>query len=320
MFEALPLGRRVVRGQLPAGAQSSGFWIGPFFARYLTEREVVPARAENLGDDKLTVLLGDAAQVLRGLPADTFDGAVTSPPYYNAREYAQWSNLYCHMHDMYIIGQQVFRTLKPGSTYLYNVFDYFDNENSVVFSAMGKKRVLLAALSVDAFRRAGFEVVGNIVWDKGDIEGKRGFNAGNFSPYYQAPFNCWEHILVFRKPGGELKQRAVADRLAGRVLRQGAVIKMIRGENVHGHTAPFPDEIPALLVRELPQGACVLDPFGGSLTTGRVAERHGLRAVCVERSREYCELGLRIRRADAQATRTATAQLGVGILRLPRCH
>ena len=52
-----------------------------------------------------------------------------------------------------------------------------------------------------ATEAAGFQVRGNIVWDKGDIEGKRGFNAGNFSPFYQAPFNCWEHVLVFRKPG-----------------------------------------------------------------------------------------------------------------------
>jgi len=51
-------------------------------------------------------------------------------------------------------------------------------------------------------RRVGFELQGNTAWYKGEIEGKRNYNQGNRSPYYQAPLNCWEHCLVFRKPGG----------------------------------------------------------------------------------------------------------------------
>ena len=69
-------------------------------------------------------------------------------------------------------------------------------------------------------------------------------------------------------------------------------------ENVHGHTAPFPEALPELLIRVLRPGAVVLDPFAGSLTTGRVAVRHGLRAVCIERSEEYCRLGLRMHEAE----------------------
>lgn len=140
---------------------------------------------------------------------------------------------------------------------------------------------------MDVFRRVGFELAGCVVWDKGEIEGKRGFNAGNFSPYYQAPFNCWEHVLAFRKPGKARKAAPLSE-----VVRQKPVIKMVRGENKHGHSAPFPDRIPELLAALVPAGGVVLDPFAGSLTTGRVAIRHGLSAICVERSREYCELGL----------------------------
>jgi hypothetical protein len=67
---------------------------------------------------------------------------------------------------------------------------------------MGKKRMILGAYVVNLFRRVGFELDGNVVWYKGQIEGKRNFNQGNRSPYYQLPFNCWEHVFVFRKPGG----------------------------------------------------------------------------------------------------------------------
>lgn len=319
-FDSAGLGRITQHHVLRLESRSHDFWGGPFFRRYVCTSAKSAAPLRNLGDEDFQVLLGDSAAVLRSLPAAMFDGAVTSPPYYNARDYAQWPNIYCHLHDMFDINAEVFRTLKPGAFYLYNVFDYFDNENTIVFSAMGQRRMILSAYTVDLFRRIGFDLIGNVVWDKGDIEGKRGFNAGNFSPYYQAPFNCWEHILVFRKPArngsksnGKLngKHGDAGSQLAGRVLRQQPVMKMVRGENVHGHTAPFPDELPDLLVSRLNRGDIVLDPFGGSLTTGRVSERYGVRSVCIERSEEYCQLGLRMREATKTATLAERAQLAL---------
>ncbi|MGH9429817.1 MAG: DNA-methyltransferase, partial [Terriglobia bacterium] len=224
---------------------------------------------------------------------------VTSPPYYNAREYSQWANIYTYLYDMYNINRQVFRILKPGALYLFNIFDYFDNENNVSLSAMGEKRMILGAYIVDIFRRVGFSCVGNVVWDKGEIEGKRGFNNGNFSPYYQAPFNCWEHIFVFQKPPGPAD---LADRLP-RLIEQKPVIKMIQGNNVHGHSAPFPEAIPVLLADLLRPGAVILDPFAGSMTTALVARKLGKRSICVEKDPQYFELGLRkLREQSRQAT------------------
>jgi DNA modification methylase len=75
------------------------------------------------------------------------------------------------------------------------------------------------------------------------------------------------------------------------------VFKIVNGENRHGHTAPFPDALPLMLVKLLAKGQVVLDPYGGSLTTGRAAEQHGVSSVCVERDRGYCELGLAMRSA-----------------------
>ena len=68
----------------------------------------------------------------------------------------------------------------------------------LLYSLQWATRNLSSMLAL--FRRVGFRLCGNVVWDKGDIEGKRAFNSGNYSPYYQSPFNCWEHILVFGKP------------------------------------------------------------------------------------------------------------------------
>ncbi len=286
------------------------FWHGPFFARYVCGATSSSHGLElrNLGASDFQVFQGDSSEILRVLPEGLFDAAVTSPPYYNAREYSQWPNVYCYLWDMFRVNREVFRTLKPGAPYFYNIFDYFDNERTVVFSAMGEKRMILSAYTVDLFRRIGFECVGNVVWDKGDIEGKRGFNSGNFSPYYQAPFNCWEHVFIFRKPG-DPDIGVGRDVSVNYVLREQPVVKMVRGENVHGHTAPFPDAIPELAIRAVPKGGWVLDPFAGSLTTGRVASRHGVRSVCIERSKEYCLLGLRMKTEEDAQKQRAEQQL-----------
>jgi DNA modification methylase len=301
-FDPAELARSVKRENSMAPVKwglSKGFFGSAWFQRY-----AMVAKSHQGGVDKspsakrvslggLTLVNGDSAVALSSYPDDYFDAAVTSPPYFNAREYAQWPNIYCHMFDMQRISEACFRVLKPGGYYLYNVFDYFDNENSVVFSAMGDKRLILSAYTIDCFRRAGFELLGSVAWDKGEIEGKRAFNSGNFSPYYQAPFNCWEHVLVFRKAGGAVGGGGRRPVLPA-VLRAKPVMKMVRGENVLGHTAPYPVDIPNLLRSLMPNGGRVLDPFGGSGTTARALRDYASEIVCIERSEEYCELALRL--------------------------
>ncbi|WP_435737374.1 DNA methyltransferase [Cellulosimicrobium sp. PMB13] len=297
-----PIGRDIQVGAEPvpclSASPSGTFWSSAFFARFIPSSIGGAPRATSVATDTKapwSVIHGDALDVLRRTAESTFDRAVTSPPYYNAREYAQWPNLYCYMHDMYLIAREVFRTLKPGAIYAYNIFDYFDNERVVTFSDMGKKRILLSALMVDSFRRIGFEYLGSSVWDKGDIQGKRGFNAGNFSPFYQAPFNCWEHVLVVRKPGdgADLLARGRMPAL-NQPLRIHPVVKMIRGKNTLGHTAPYPLGLVSSLLVGLAPGSHVLDPFGGSGTTARAALSAGHTSLLIERDSTYSELSRRL--------------------------
>ena len=44
-----------------------------------------------------------------------------------------------------------------------------------------------------------------------------------------------------------------------------------------------------LLIRQMAKGECVLDPFSGSMTTGRTAHQHGVRSVSIEMQKEYCD-------------------------------
>lgn len=288
------LGREIAYEPFGAWKTDDGirqrFFDSAFFKRFALKRpqpEINRAWRKQLLAPDICLVNGDCESGLYALAPESIDGAVTSPPYFNAREYSQWPNIYCYLYDMYNAARVIFRALKPGSLFIYNIFDYFDNENIIAFSAMGKKRMILGAYIIYLFERAGFEIAGNVVWFKGDIEGKRNFNGGNTSPYYQLPFNCWEHCLVFRKPGAKATLPAV------QILKQRPVFKMVRGKNTHGHTAPFPPEIPQLLVDTLPKGASVLDPYGGSMTTAYAAVQDGMGALMFELDEGYFELGLK---------------------------
>lgn len=291
------LGRVKFTDPLPT-AEKQDFWDGPYFNRLEEEPTIdqlpstTPADCANPVDFVDKVLEGDSTCLLQRIPDNSISRAITSPPYFNAREYSQWSNFYTYLYDMRQNAKEVYRTLMPGGLYVFNVFDYFDNEKTVNFSLMGKKRLTLAAHMSQVFERIGFEIAGVVPWDKGAIQGKRGFNGGNPSPYYQSPFNCWEHILVFRKPG-EWHGRAFPVEKLNRILEVSPVHKMIRGVNTHGHSAPFPTALPAYFLDGLSSEDSVLDPYAGSGTTALACVRANVRFTMMEQDPDYARLARR---------------------------
>jgi DNA modification methylase len=235
-----------------------------------------------------TIYNGDSRLIMKSMRPNSISHAVTSPPYYNAKEYSNWDNIYCYLFDMFNNAQAVFRVLKPGGTYLFNIFDYFDNENNLVFSAMGKKRMILGAYIIRLFKQAGFKLVKNVIWYKGHIQGNRSFNQGNNFPYYQAPLNCYEHVFQFVKPSNDAPM-SLPD-----IVHIKPVYKIVKGENILGHTAPFPKGIPYLIAKKLSNNECILDPYSGSFTTARAAADFGVKSVSIEYDKEYCQLGLKL--------------------------
>lgn len=269
---------------------SDAFFESPYFFRFrIDANNKGNTKYKNLSPYKeFYIYNGDCKSVLQNIPSDFFDGAVTSPPYYNAKEYSQWNNIYCYLYDMYNHAKEVYRTLKPGAYFVYNIFDYFDNENNVVFSAMGKKRMILGAYIIHLFKHMGFELQQNVIWYKGNVQGHRSTNQGNNSPYYQAPINCYEHIFCFRKPGN------IAPYIEFPIiLKASPVIKMVKGKNILGHTAPYPEDIPNLIASKIDKGI-VLDPYSGSFTTAKSAYNYHLKSVNIELSKDYCNLGLNL--------------------------
>ena len=79
-------------------------------------------------------LLGDALETLRDIPAETFDMAMTSPPYWGKREYDNGgigleSRYEQFIDDLVAICAEVRRVLKPTGSFWLNIGDSYENKN-----------------------------------------------------------------------------------------------------------------------------------------------------------------------------------------------
>jgi DNA modification methylase len=149
--------------------------------------------------DSMHVIWGNCFDVLKRMEAESIGLMVTSPPYYNAREYAQWENIDYYLEDMRKIIRESYRVLDNHRVWVWNVGDIFDNDRKTTTSVWGKRRIPLGAYFTTMFEEEGFTFVDDYIWDKGEVESKRHMNNGMNYPFYQYPLNCYEHILIFHK-------------------------------------------------------------------------------------------------------------------------
>ena len=296
-------------------------------------------------DDGVKIIWGNCLRVLKGMKSESIHLMVTSPPYYNAREYSQWANLNEYLEEMRIIIREAYRVLDNHRVFVFNVGDIFDNDHLTTNSTWGKRRIPLGAYFTKIFEEEGFTFVDDFIWDKGEVQSERHKNGSKPYPFYQYPMNCYEHLLIFHKHRvdktrypcpvcGSLKvngnafseigiqswecknlecfERSKSNRgkrfslktimTQGRqkeihsipeelikkwrrdIIKLNPVIKInCKGENILGHTAPFPIEIPEFAVRMFSyDGEYVLDPFGGSFTSVIAAKQLNRIGVGIE--------------------------------------
>ncbi len=150
-------------------------------------------------NNDLKIIWGDCLKAMQRMPSESIHLMVTSPPYYNAREYSQWNNLNDYLEDMRLIIRESYRVLDNHRVWVFNVGDVFDKDNLKTKSVWGKRRLPLGAYFIKIFEEEGFEFVDDIIWDKGEVESQRHKNGGINYPFYQYPLNCYEHILIFHK-------------------------------------------------------------------------------------------------------------------------
>lgn len=207
---------------------------------------------------------------------------ITSPPYWNQKEYSYWPSYEDYLKDVYRWVLKCYFLLEPGRHCFWVIPDkipYPPKEN-------GTDERLYLPIYSDTERIAancGFVCKYPIVWIKPHGTQKM-FGSYPYPPTtIHTPFT--ERICVWRKPG---KYKPRADKEKSKYTK-GTWVQYARDAwNIHTvsdphHPAVFPIEIPArILLLWTFQGDNILDPFAGSGTTLRAAYIHKRNAIAVE--------------------------------------
>lgn len=272
--------------------QKKGFLQNVF---YTTNRKKGSYKVIRKKDD-ISIVQGNSLDYFSVPSIFGVKGMITSPPYYNARDYSIWSNIYSYLNDMFAIIKSSLNSLKENGIFLYNIGDITGNPNNIVYSKMGEKKIPLGAYAILLFQEAGYELVENYIWFKREPQSQRHKNDGKNTPLYQNPMNTYEHMLLFKRSGDKIninnKENISSKWLENTIVEIEPVRKInSKKENILGHSAPFPYELPEFLIKLFTEvGDIILDPFLGSGTTLIEAKKLGRKGIGIELLEEYVKL------------------------------
>jgi DNA modification methylase len=272
---------------------------------------------------------GDARD-LSMLDEESIELVVTSPPYFNLKDYENGTGGADQLGDIDDyesfneqidqVWRQCYEKLVPGGRLCVVVGDVLRSR-----SEHGRHRVLpLHATIQEHCMEMGFDNLAPIIWYK---IGNASLEAGGNARFLGKPYepgavikNDIEYILLFRKPGS-YRSPSVEEKILS-VIEADQHQKMFRqlwdditGEKQGDHPAPYPAELAERLVRMFSfVGDTVLDPFAGTGSTAVGASRCGRHSVSVEIENEYVDIAEQ-RITEEQGTLTNYESLNVEVIR-----
>ena len=253
------------------------------------------------------VIYFKSSENMKEIKSSSVQLIVTSPPYWDTKKYGEKGIGYKQTYDEYIesmnkIWKECLRVLRPN----------------------GKIAINFQPLPITASRnKFGRRVIKNIMWDVEKFMREHNlFLSSMFywdkSEYinsvywgsYPKPTNIgsntsFEQIFVWVKSGKtrkipkEVLEKSYLKKEEWRhwVVRciWDDITPVIKynslGENIFGHSAPFPEEIPYRLIKmHTVEGETVLDPFLGSGTTLKVCRLFNRKGIGYEINEKYKEL------------------------------
>ncbi len=227
----------------------------------------------------------------------------TSPPYGSLKEYpdhpGQLGNIASYekfLDEMDEVWAECLRILVPGGRVACVVGD-------VCISRRKGGRHHVLPLSADfqvRARKLGFDNLTPIRWQKVSNINLEASKSSRFLGKPNLPNgvvkNDLEHILFFRKPGGYRKPTAEMESQSFISTEDyskwfSPVWTDVTGQLRRDHPAPYPLEIPKRLIRMCSfAGDTVVDPFGGTGTTGLAARELGRNSISIEIEPAYVNL------------------------------
>ncbi len=269
-------------------------------------------RAPALAADRLFV--GDAADVLSRFPDGCIDLIVTSPPYWTAVEYdgqtAPWASYDGYLEDTMRVWRACARVLRPNGKLCVNA-PVMPIPKALIQQHTRHLKNIASDMEQRILAETDLERFSLFVWQK--QTSKMMFGSYPY-PGNIIENNTIEFINVYVKPGkppkfdAGVKEANKISRAEWLDLTQQVWFMYPQDVRRGGdHPAPFPEKLPARLLRLFSYGAAggipgeiVLDPFVGTGTTCAVARRMGRRYIGIDINETYVRMA-RERIGDAAA-------------------
>jgi len=262
------------------------------------------------------VFVGDNREILKGYPDGVVNTTVTSPPYYNLRDYGEEkqigleSSLEEYIEHLCIVFDEVYRITKDDGTFWLNIGDCYANKGEIPsdgrkgFSGtggMGTADKTIEGLTTKdligvpwrvafALQQRGWILRSDIIWAKKNPIPES---------VKDRPTSSHEHIFLFSKqPKYYYDFESVKEKIenldnnGGYEYRNKRDVWSVRVASYPGsHCATFPMELIVPCIKAgSPEGGLVLDPFMGSGTVAEVAKRLSRRYTGCELNLEYWKI------------------------------
>lgn len=254
------------------------------------------------------VMLGDSATMLKQLPDEIFNVAVTSPPYYWVRDYGydgqvgHEDSVQAYIDALMKVFDEVKRTLHPEGVFFLNIGDTYYSGNGQPHGSdprsssrnfarkklrpvdqsgwdIPKKSMIGVPWKVAfAMQERGWTLRSDIIWNRG--------NAFVEPTARDRPYRQYEHVFMFSKTRFYSFDRS---KLVEEDVWNIPIERSMRSREA-GHNAAFPSELARRCIEVgSPVGGHVLDPFVGSGTSIFTALAHDRNAVGVDMGEDYVD-------------------------------
>ncbi len=243
-----------------------------------------------------SLYIGCADEELVKIKDDTIQLIVTSPPYWNARDYGHSKQIgFKNKYEEYLlkmesIFKECVRVLLPDGKIALNIGNIYNYENN-------EKRVYTVNLIFDLLKIMSnykeLRFMGTIYWKKTTSR-----NGAVLFGSYPYPSNfmistALEAIHIFRKIGKrkiskEIKEKSIISKEEFREFREP--IWHLNGMSKKDHPAVFPNELVYRLIRMYSfYGDTVLDPFCGLGTTNLEVLKLNRNSIGIDIKKEYID-------------------------------